>query len=129
MELVLNFAWVMLAALMFCMWLHFGQRTGVSGRMQLTALAVLILILLPVISVTDDLQAALNPAETDCCLRRDHACSTPHAISAAFAALPQRAFPELSFGILRIAAQAVVPDPVVEHPALTPIQNRPPPAA
>lgn len=129
MELVLNFAWVLLAALMFCMWLRFAPRTGASGRMQLAALAVLILILFPVISVTDDLQAALNPAESDCCLRRDHPCSTPHSIFPALASLPLPVIAELSFGQLRMANPGSLHAPAFDHPALAPIQNRPPPAA
>src|ERR1035438_6715069 len=88
MELVLNLAWVLLAALMFCLWLRFAPRTDVDRRMQFVALAVLLLILFPVISVTDDLQAMQNPAEADCLLRRDHACSTAYSIFPALADLP-----------------------------------------
>jgi hypothetical protein len=97
--------------------------------MQFVALAVLILILFPVISVTDDLQAAQNPAETDCCLRRNHACSTPHSIIPAIAALPLPVFAELSFGALHVVAPGSLPAPLLENPALAPVQNRPPPAA
>jgi len=129
MELVLNLAWVLMAALMICLWLRFAPCTGSNKQTQLVALAALILILFPVISVTDDLQAALNPAETDTCLRRSHACSTPHSIFPAVAALPPSLFAAHSFGMLRIAAPGSLHAPLLEHPALAPIQNRPPPAA
>ena len=58
------------------------HRDGASDRrIQMVALAVVILILLPAISMTDDLVAAQNPAEIDCCAGRhhDHAAS-PHSI-------------------------------------------------
>ena len=129
MELSLNLAWVFLAAFMLCSWLRFSPRAGSNSRMQFVALAVLILILFPVISVTDDLQAALNPAETDSCLRRNHGCSTPHSIIPAISALPLPVFAELSFGALHLTAAGTLRASVLENPALAPIQNRPPPVA
>jgi hypothetical protein len=134
MELALNFAWVVLAALMFCLWLRFAPRTGPERRIenrraQFVALAVLLLILFPVISVTDDLQAIQNPAETDSYLRRNHVAGNAHSIFPAVATLPLPVFAELSFGILHFAAPGRLPAPVIDHPALASIQNRPPPTA
>jgi hypothetical protein len=129
MELILNLAWAMLAALMICAWLRFGPRTGPGRRSQLVALSVLILILFPVISVSDDLMALQNPAEADCCLRRNHVVSNAHSIFPAVADLPQPIAAELPFGFLRLAAPGNLPVPVVDHGGLDPIQNRPPPAA
>ena len=132
MESTLNIAWALLAALMFCLWLRFAPRTGLDRRMQLVALAVFIAILFPVISVTDDLMAAQNPAEADIyylCLRRDHVVASPHSIFPAVATLPLPVFAELSFGVLRFAAPSHMPAPLVINPALAAIQNRPPPAA
>ena len=134
METVLNLVWALLAALMFGLWLRFAPRTGPcqrghSPKMQFVALAVLIMLLFPVISVTDDLQAIQNPAETDSCQRRDHVCATPHSIFPAVAELPLPGFSGLSFAYLRLAAPSSLPTPVVANPALASIQNRPPPAA
>jgi hypothetical protein len=133
MELVLNLAWLLQAALMLCLWLRFGPRAGPDRRpdrhTQFIALAVLILVLLPVISVTDDLQAIQNPAEADSCLRRDHAVSTHHSVFPAVAALPLPAFAKISRGFLRLRAPGALPAPIVRRPALASIQNRPPPAA
>ena len=129
MELLLNLAWVLLATLMVCSWLLIAPTPDTDRRMQVVALALLILILFPVISVTDDLQASMNPAEADCCLRRDYACATPHSTCPPVAALPLPAFAELSFGILRFASPGDVFAPRTDHPALAPIENRPPPAA
>jgi hypothetical protein len=129
MELLLNLAWVLLATLMLCHWQRSGLRTGSDRRMQIVALAVVLLILFPVISVTDDLQAVQNPAETNCCQRRVHGYAVAHPISSPVAALPAPAFAELSFGILSVAAPGRISAPLVDHPGLAPIQNRPPPVA
>jgi hypothetical protein len=134
MELVLNLAWVLQAALMFCLWVRFAPRTGpnrrnLDRRRQFVALALLLLILFPVISVTDDLQAIQNAVETDSSLRRDHIAVNPHSISPAVVALPLPVFAELSLGAPRLAATRSLPVPMIDHPALTPIQNRPPPTA
>jgi hypothetical protein len=129
MELVLNLLWVLLTALMFGLWLRFGPRTGSNKRSQCVALAFVVLLLFPVISVTDDLQAALNPAETDACSRRDHAGAPPHSALPSFAAPPPEAFAELPFGVLRLASHGTLLSPVVDRPELDPIQNRPPPVA
>jgi hypothetical protein len=129
MELALNLGWMLLGALLLCLWLRFAPRTGTDRRTQFVALAVLVLVLFPVISMTDDVLAAQNPAEPDTCLRRDHVVSPGHSIIPAAAAPPQPVFAELSFGFLRFAAPRNLPVPVIDHPGLKTIQNRPPPAA
>jgi hypothetical protein len=129
MELILNLAAALITVLMFLLWLRYAPRTGSNRSMQLVALAVLVLTLFPVISVTDDLQAALNPAETDCCVRRDHACASLHSTFLEFATRPLPTFAELSHSIVRVAAPGGHSGPVIEHPSLAPIQNRPPPTA
>jgi len=127
MEFFLNFAWMLLAALMFCLWLCFAPRTGVNPRLQFLALVVLLLILFPVISVTDDLQAAQNPAEADCLVRRDHG-TTPLSLLTPVAT-PPPAVTGLSFGVLRQAIPGSPKERVFDHPALATIRNRPPPVA
>jgi len=134
METVLNLAWALLVMLMFGLWLRFALRTGPnrrgdSPRIQFVALAVLILLLFPVISVTDDLQAIQNPAETNSCQRRDHVCVIQHSVFSAVAELPLPAFSGLFIAYLRFAAPSGLPAPIMANPALASIQNRPPPAA
>lgn len=129
MELFLNLAWVLLATLMVGLWLRLAPRTGASRPAQFVALAVLLLILFPVISVTDDLQAALNPAEADSFLRRDHACSTPQSVFTSIAGLPLPAFTGDSIGARQAAAPGHLAAPQIVHPALASVQNRPPPSA
>jgi len=129
MELFLNLGWALSAALLVCIWLRFAARTGASRQTQLVALALLVLILFPVISVTDDLQAMQNPAEVDSCQRRGHAGLCAHAILAPVAALPSPVFSVFSEGLTRLATPAAIPSPVFDQPGLAPIQNRPPPVA
>jgi hypothetical protein len=129
MELALNLAWACSAIVIVCLWLRFAPRAGASRRTQWVALAVLILVLFPVISVTDDLQAVQNPAEVDSCLRRDHAISHPHSIFPAVAALPLQAIAEIPFGFLQRVAPGSSPASVVDHPGLRILHNRPPPIA
>lgn len=70
MELLSNLVWIAVAFALWWQWL-LQRRTAprmllASGiRGQFVALALLTLILLPVISVSDDLQASHNPAEVE----------------------------------------------------------------
>jgi hypothetical protein len=129
MELFLNLAWAGLATLTVGWWLSCAPDAGAHRRTQFVALALLLLVLFPVISVTDDIQAFQNPAETDCCQRRDHACSAPHSTLPQGPALLMPAIAELPFGFLRLAAPGSILTRVFDHPALAPIESRPPPAA
>ena len=54
MEIILNLAWIFLAAVIMWLWLRYAPCEGASRRTQVAALAMLIVILFPVISVTDD---------------------------------------------------------------------------
>jgi hypothetical protein len=129
MEFVLNLVWALLVVVILCLWLRSGPRSSANRPVQLAALAVLVLTLLPVISVTDDLQAMQNPAETDSCLRRSQATAAHQAIFPAIATLPPPVFTELTFGFLGFAALGNHAAPPAHRPALASIQNRPPPAA
>lgn len=129
MEIFLNLAWAALAVCMLCLWLRFAPRTGSDRRIQFVALAMIILILLPVISMTDDLQAARNPAEIDTCLRRDHDWSSPHSIVPAVALLPLLVFASLDFRVRRVPLPGRQPIAAPVNPFLSPIESRPPPAA
>lgn len=95
MELTLNLIWAALALAGFAGWLC-SERSAQSGvRTQLVALAMLLLILFPVISVSDDFWAAQNPAEADTCMRRNGLTAHAHNI------VPEAPMPALaqSFGI------------------------------
>lgn len=130
MELILNLGWALVAVWMWCAWLRTRPRKVADRRIQMVALAVLILILLPAISMTDDLMAAQNPAEIDCSVRRDHGHgSSPHSTVPVIAALPLPAFTGALLSFARMAAPCNLSSPFVENPSLESIQNRPPPAA
>jgi len=129
MELALNLGWVLVAVWMFCAWLRIAPHAAKDRRIQLVALAVVILILLPAISMTDDLVAAQNPAETDTCARRDYDFSCPHSIVPITLALPLPAFASLPASVEQMPALRQNSTPRVEVPSLASIQNRPPPAA
>ena len=132
MELFLNLAGAFVAAAMVGLWLWSVPR-GPKGfpdrRTQVVALALLILILFPVISVTDDLLAAENPAETDLLHRRDHEISGLHA-SLSSAACPETDVLALPPPVTwsRVAAWTTRLS-LPKTPALWSISNRPPPPA
>ncbi|MGC1462900.1 MAG: hypothetical protein WA802_11910, partial [Terracidiphilus sp.] len=98
-------------------------------HMSFVALVMLIVVLFPVISVSDDLWSIQNPAETDTCQRRDHSAACPHASFPAVAALPEAAFLGLTFDVLSHDAPRQAQFFAIQSPALHSIQNRPPPAA
>ncbi|MGA3133361.1 MAG: hypothetical protein ABSD59_21395 [Terracidiphilus sp.] len=129
MELTLNLGWALVAIWMLCAWVRTAPRRATDRRIQMVALAVAILILLPAISMTDDLVAAQNPAEIDCCVRRGHDHGRcPHSIVPVAASLPLPSFAGVSLAFVGTATPSNLPSPFVENPFLESIQNRPPPA-
>ena len=130
MEIILNLAWIFLAAVIVWLWLRYAPCEGANRRTQVAALAMLIVILFPVISVSDDLQALQNPAESDTfqCQRRDCLAGSSHAVHPAIAALPEPVFAEAVWSFQRYA-RLNFSSRAVENPAFDTIQNRPPPAA
>ncbi len=131
MELALNLGWAALAVWMVCVWLRRTPSRRQDRRAQMVALAMAILILLPAISMTDDLAAAQCPAVLDLSVRRSHDqdAHNPHCIFPAAASLPSVKFsclPLQTTGKAALVARILV---AVENPALIAIDNRPPPAA
>jgi hypothetical protein len=129
MELFLNLAWIALAAAMCWLFMRYAPRERGDRRTQLVALALVILILFPVISVTDDLTMAQNPAETDCCQRKGHVYAGTHATLHPVAILISSTIAALCSHSFNFAAPAHMIAPHVSVPALDSIENRPPPAA
>ena len=129
MELTLNLVWLVLAVLLVKHWLSHTARGRARTLTHIAALGMLILILFPVISVTDDLVAAQNPAELDCCVRRIDADFCTHSNLPTANALPPPPVADYSVGFLGFNAPHPTPAPYVETPAMASVQNRPPPAA
>jgi len=129
MELALNLVWLLAAATLVCLWLI--QQRSEDGRrhFQLVAIAALILILFPVISVTDDLQTPQNLAETDTSLRRDHEGVQPHSIFPSGDALPEMVFNLFPLNTGSVVAIFALPAPVAHSPFFADHPNRPPPSA
>jgi hypothetical protein len=130
MELSLNLAWLLVAGVIVSLWLRGQSRKSPDRRRQLIAIAVVIAILFPVISVSDDLLAIQNASEADNYLRRDHL--TPPSINPVQPILSIAAplfFAGLGLAFLRFIAPGLLPVEAPEHPELACIENRPPPFA
>jgi hypothetical protein len=128
-ELFLNITGALVAVAIICLWLRFAPRSGVHRGTQLVALALLILILFPMISMTDDLLAVQNPAETDVCLRVDHLHLSADSFFPATVSMPDPFNVERHSSFMRDVAPGTLPAAVMNPPALAPIENRPPPNA
>jgi len=128
MELTLNLAWVLLAFGVVCLWMRHAPHKDASVRTQIAALVMLLVILFPVISVTDDLQAAQNPCEIETTVRRAHASAVPHSILSG-ALLPPALFADISFRDLGISLPSGPSVLRVEDPSHDAVRNRPPPEA
>ncbi len=113
------------------LWLRMASQ-GSDGSahwgIQLVALLLLIVVLFPVISVTDDLMAAQNPAETDSVQRRNLEVSVLHA-AAICADVPMDSWrtpdPQVRLRLRARTQRVALP----QAPALAPVEDRPPPIA
>jgi hypothetical protein len=89
MELFLNLVWLTLSAALVWSYVAFAPHQLKSRKtVAIIALALLILVLLPAISMTDDLAAINNPAETDHLFRRDRATLLLHSDISVVAVVP-----------------------------------------
>jgi hypothetical protein len=70
MELLLNLAWAASSLALIALWAKSRAHDRVPRSVQFVALAMTVMLLLPVISLSDDLQAMQGPSETDTCVRR-----------------------------------------------------------
>jgi hypothetical protein len=127
-EILLNLAWAALALLMVCLWLRIGDRPA-ADRRQIVAIVVLVAILFPVISVSDDLMAVQNATEQDGSQRRDHLASANAHPILPFATFVSLLNFDVGPGSVRFPSTHSLPPPSVNHPELASIENRPPPSA
>jgi hypothetical protein len=91
MEVILNFAWALCSLGLVWFWTRNTEPSSISRGKQALALAMVVLLLLPVISLSDDLMAMQGPAESDTYLRRalHSGDSHPSAFATSFA-LPEQ---------------------------------------
>lgn len=130
MEIFLNLAWAAVSLVLVSLWFRYGNTENMSRRRQIVALAILIAILLPVISVSDDLMAMQNATETDTCLRRDQFLPAhAHTLLPFVAVLTPAFFDALHLGPLGRMAPHALPTVSRLQPEIPALQNRPPPAA
>ena len=135
MELLCNFAWATVIVALWSCWFVRRRSARISPlpaiALQLISLAALTAILLPVISITDDLQAANNPAEVERSAgKRDHLFSFQQAHHGApgIVALVVPAFrPSLLTRFSLLPTDSADPSEGTAH-LLAP-WSRPPPAA
>jgi hypothetical protein len=127
METFLNLAWALLAMTGVVVWMRVEPRTGAERRLPFLALIMLLVILFPVISVSDDLWSIQNPAETDTLQRRDYLAPNVHPVFPVLVALPESVLSRLRFGISNISAPLYRPVAQFLVSALSKIENRPPP--
>jgi hypothetical protein len=128
MELSLNLAWLTVAGTMVCLWLRNGGNAESDRRLQLIAIAVLVAILFPVISVSDDLLAVQNASETDNYLRRNHLVpSDTHPVHPVLAVAVPIVSSGLGLAFSRFIAPQLLPVHPPKHPELAEIDSRPPP--
>jgi hypothetical protein len=140
MEILLNFAWAACSVGMIWFWIRTRASNPVTSgpdtarpvprRTQMLALAMVVLLLLPVISLSDDLMAMQGLAETDSSARRANHLAEGHPpVAPTSFALPEQTFEALpGSGYAQVSVQKgrLSPPP----PALTrSLDRRPPPLA
>ena len=135
MELLCNLVWAAVTAALWSSWLVRRRHARSASilptiALQLVSLAALTAILLPVISITDDLQAANNPAEVERSAgKRDHLFSLHQAhqgVSGIVALVAHSPRPSLLTKFSLLPADSAIPSVGVAH-LLAP-WSRPPPA-
>jgi hypothetical protein len=129
MEIVLNLAWALVAIAGVCLWERTETRTGRQRHLPCIALVMLIIILFPVISVSDDLWSIQNPAETDTCQRRDHLTPCTHLIIPDVVSPPEAVFEQPEQNQQRLSATLREHLPISAIYASNEVANRPPPIA
>ena len=113
-----------------CVWLRVGAEKDTDPRRQTIAIAVLIAILFPTISMSDDLLAIQNAVEADSYLRRDNLLpSNTYPVQPILAVIATTFFLGLGFGSSRFSAPTLLPNLQLSRLEIGAIENRPPPRA
>lgn len=136
MELLFNLIWAAVIVALWALWAG-GRRSRRKASLrpaigaQLIALAMLSLILLPAISITDDLQAYHNPAEVQRTYDRNDRYSllakSAHSLPAAWALIAFSLNPQPLRTIAFLNAGEANPRQQFVH--IHTVWSRPPPSA
>jgi len=133
MELALNIAWALCSLGLIWLWVRTApsrSKHPIPRTVQALALVMVVLLLLPVISLSDDLAAAQGPAETDCCVRRVlHSNELHPSVVPASLSMPEREFALFALNGFSLATVQIdgqtAPTPILSRS----LDNRPPPRA
>lgn len=130
MEILLNITWAACSLALIGVWLRCGSPESSSRRTQFLALGMALLLLLPVISLSDDLLAMQAPAETDTCVRRvqnpDNSHSAPWLL---MSAQPSAIYMPVLTGPLAMPLPQGEKPATPPHPVFPAMDSRPPPQA
>ena len=131
MELALNLFWVGLAIFLAELWLCHSPAGMKDRRDQYIALALILIILLPAVSMTDDLLAAQNTFEIDSslALRGHHDWTPKNVILPPAFALLIPFFASISPQVQNAMVADALALPSPGDLATSTIDSRPPPAA
>lgn len=129
MELYLSCAWMFAVVASACLWLRPGRRTPESLHIQFLVLLLFLVILFPVISVTDGLRSIHSPAETRTAQLHDERAVCAHSFLPQIAPLTGRVAAQFSFHPQLQGPSLYLPVLALDNPALAPLENRPPPRA
>ncbi len=127
MELFFNLVWLFAAFALVFLWGTMKPAMPTPKRNSVIALTLLVVILFPVISVSDDLWSIQNPAEADTALRRDHASQAAHSNLVLHLGLPELPALGLEGGWVSTAIFPHLNQVILKAPHFFRIQNRPPP--
>ena len=128
MEALLNSIWALVAFATLCLWLRLDCRDQGERRRSLVALCLLVVILFPVISVSDDIWSMQNPAEESGLQRKDRLTGVPQAAPTLLAVLPMFAVPQQAMVVLGFCEPVLRSKSRIAVPAVDSIETRPPPA-
>jgi len=128
-EIILNLAWALVAVAAICIWERKETRVGRERQLPFIALVMLIVILFPAISVSDDLWSIQNPAETDTLQRRDQLVPCAHFLLPHLATLCEAVLARLDLRPQRLTAVLAVPVRPLAIYTASKLANRPPPFA
>jgi hypothetical protein len=129
MELALNLEWLAMATAMCWLWARHARREGPGRSAQFVSLALVLVTMFAVITMYDDMAMAQNPAETCCFQREDDLGAHAHASFHPVVASTPTPAVEFHFSTINFPVPGSLLVPTVKVPALSAIQNRPPPAA
>ena len=129
MDLVLNLGWLALAMAMCWLWVRYGRPEGRRLSAQCICLVLVLLMMFVAITTYDDMAMAQSPAEARCFLRDDRFSVHAHAsLHPALAPVPTFAA-GIPFHTIRFVEPGRPLIAAGRVPALSSIQNRPPPVA